>query len=65
MTGKNSKFSVRKFDGDDQYSYAVFKMEDVRGLGGVIFWGEAKPLVCGLSRQEAKYYKQKFISGDI
>jgi hypothetical protein len=54
------KYSVRKFDGDDRYSWAVFKKEDLKGLQlGVIFYGQAQPIVCGCSRDEANYHKEK------
>lgn len=52
--------SIRKFDGDDSYSYAVFHTKDIQKYkGNVIFWGEATPLVSGLSRREAEYYKKE------
>lgn len=54
-----SKYAVRKFDGDDRYSWAVFKKEDLKGLqSGVIFYGQAQPTVSGCSRDEANYYKK-------
>lgn len=54
------KFVIRKFDGDDSYSYAVFRAEDLKGLprGGPIFFGQAKPLFCGLDRNQAAHYKK-------
>ena len=52
------KYTTRKYDGDDQFSWAVFKSEDVKGTRGVVFYGQAKPIVCGLSRGEAKYQKE-------
>ena len=45
-----NKWTIRKYDGDDQYSWAVFRMKDVKGMGNQIFYGEATPLVCGESR---------------
>jgi len=53
-----AKYSVKKYDGDDIYSYAVFRSKDVKGKGNVIFYGEATPIVSGLSRQEALYHKK-------
>lgn len=54
------KYSIKKFNGDDSYSWAVFRAEDVRGLRSPIFMGEARPLINGLSRMDATYYKKKF-----
>lgn len=54
------KLTVRKFNGDDEYSWAVFRAKDVKGLGrGVVFYGQATPIVSGCSRREASYYKRK------
>ena len=54
------KFAVRKFDGDDSYSWAVFMKTDLpKGHRGVVFWGDAPPVICGLSRAEAIYHKQR------
>lgn len=57
------KLTVKKFDGDDSYSWAVFKAEDVRGIRGVVFYGQARPLVSGCSRAEANYHKNKLEEG--
>ena len=54
------KFATRKFDGDSQYSWAVFKAAEVKGRRGIIFYGDAEPIVTGLSKREADYYKQNF-----
>lgn len=54
------KLTTRKFNGDDQYSWAVFKSQDIKGIKGTIFYGQAKPLVSGCSKREAEYYKKKF-----
>jgi hypothetical protein len=51
------KFSIRKFDGDDIYSWAVFYAKDVKGMRGPIFYGQAKPVMCGMSRTEAGYQR--------
>lgn len=53
--------TIRKFDGDDRLSWAVFKKRDLpKGRKGVIFHGEARPIVSGLGRSEAEFYKKKF-----
>jgi hypothetical protein len=55
------KFSLRKYNGDDAYSWAVFRSEDLRGLGrGPIFYGQATPIVAGCSKREALSYKRQF-----
>ena len=54
------KFAIRKFDGDTAYSYAVFRADAVKGTRGIVFYGDADPIVTGLTRREADYYKQKF-----
>lgn len=63
MAVKSNKFTIKKFDGDDAGSYAVFRKEDVKGKGSIIFWGEAQPIVCGLTRREAEYYRSRCDAG--
>lgn len=51
------RYAVRKYDGDDQYSWAVFKRSDLpKGHRGIVFRGEATPVVSGCGRSEAGYY---------
>lgn len=52
-----SRFRILKFNGDDSYSWAVFKSDDVKGMRSPIFYGMATPVVSGLSRSEANYHK--------
>lgn len=54
-----SKYVVKRFEGDDLYSWAVFYRSDVQGKGNIIFWNQARPIISGLSRREAGYYKEK------
>lgn len=49
------KYTYRKYDGDDRYSYAIFLATDVKGKNRVIFYGEAKPIVNGCSLTEARW----------
>jgi len=49
-----NKFTIKKYDGDDVYSYAVFNSKDVKGMGTIIFHGQARPIVCGLCRYSAR-----------
>ena len=53
------QYVVRKYDGDDVYSYAVFRANDVKGLGSQIFYGDARPVYCGLGRDMANFYKDQ------
>jgi len=55
-----SKFRVMKFDGDDCYSYAVFRVADVKGLRSPVFYGQAKPLVSGCGKSEADTYNRDY-----
>ena len=52
-------YTIKKFNGDDNYSWAVFRAADVRGMRSPIFPGDARPVVSGLSRGEAKYHKRQ------
>ena len=54
------KYTIKKFNGDDQYSWAVFRAQDVKGMRSPIFYGQAKPVVSGCSRMEANGYKRRF-----
>ena len=55
---KPGQFTTRKFDGDDSYSWAVFRKEDLpSGHRGIVFYGQARPVVSGLSRQGARYHR--------
>ena len=53
-----NKYSIKKFNGDDQYSWAVFRAQDVKGMRSPIFLGDARPVVSGLDRSEAQYHKR-------
>jgi|TARA_R110001599_G_scaffold255307_1_gene455423 hypothetical protein len=48
------KLVIRKYDGDDSYSWAVFHKSDLpKGSRGPVFYGQARPIACGLSRSQA------------
>jgi hypothetical protein len=50
-----AKHTARKFEGDDSYSWAVFRASDIpKGRRGVLFWEDAKPVISGMSRDEAQ-----------
>ena len=52
------KYSIKKFNGDDQYSWAVFRAQDVKGMRSPIFYGQARPVMSGLTRSDAQYHKK-------
>ena len=52
-------YTIKKFNGDDQYSWAVFRKADVKGMRGPIFYGQARPVMNGLSRSEAQYQRDR------
>jgi len=53
------KLSIKKFNGDDKYSWAVFYADHVRGIKGPLMLGDAQPIVSGLTRNEASYHKRQ------
>ena len=56
------KLVIRKFNGDDSYSWAVFKKEDLpKGHRGIVFLGEARPVVSGLDRTQANGYRRRLM----
>ena len=54
-----TKYTIKKFMGDDQDSWAVFRAEDVKGMRSPIFLGDARPVMSGLTRSDAQYHKQQ------
>ena len=54
------KFSIKKYMGDDSYSWAVFRAQDVKGMRSPICNPHIRPVVCGCSRMEANGYKKRF-----
>jgi hypothetical protein len=56
------KLRVMKFDGDDMYSYAVFRAADVKGMRSPIFAGQARPVRCGMGKQQADAYKARMLA---
>jgi hypothetical protein len=53
------KYSIKKFNGDDIYSWAVFRAADVKGMRSPIFYGDAEPVMSGMDRNEARYQKTR------
>jgi hypothetical protein len=56
------KYSIKKFNGDDIYSWAVFRAQDVKGMRSPIFCGDAQPVMSGMDRNEARYQKTRLES---
>ena len=56
------RYFVRKYEGDDDLSWAVFRNlpPRLRRLKIVTADFHVHPVVCGLSRREADYYRNKF-----
>jgi len=53
------KYTIKKFNGDDQYSWAVFRKADVKGMRSPIFYGQATPIINGLDQYEARYHRDR------
>ena len=53
------EYSIKKFNGDDIYSWAVFRAQDVKGMRSPIFFGQAQPVMSGMDRNEARYQKTR------
>ena len=56
------KYRVLKYNGDDIYSWAVFRAQDVKGMRSPIFYGDAEPVMSGMDRNEARYQKTRLES---
>mgnify|MGYP003656751436 CR=1 FL=1 len=53
------KYTIRKYDGDDRYSWAVFRNSDLpKCHQGVVLYGEATPVVSGLDQGQAQSYRR-------
>lgn len=53
------KYTTRKYNGDDRYSWAVFLARDVRGTRGPVALGYAQPVVSGLTQDQARWYRNR------
>jgi len=53
------KYTIKKYMGDDSYSWAVFRAGDVKGMRSPICDPFVRPVVSGLDRSEAKYHKSQ------
>jgi hypothetical protein len=56
------KYSIKKYNGDDRYSHAIFYAEDVKGMRSPIFLGQARPIISGLDLYEARSRKKRLES---
>ena len=57
-----TKYTIKKFNGDSSYAWAVFRAQDVRGMRSPIFYGDARPVMSGLTRSDAQYHKKQLES---
>ena len=53
-----TKYTIKKFMGDDQYSWAVFRAQDVKGMRSPICDPFISPVMSGLTRADAQYHKK-------
>ena len=53
------KYSIKKFMGDDRYSWAVFRAADVKGMRSPICDPYIRPVMSGMDRNEARYQKTR------
>lgn len=51
---KGGIYTIKKYDGDDRYSWAVFKKADLKGASNPVLYGEATPVDSGLDRSVAQ-----------
>lgn len=62
---KAKKYTIRKYNGDDLYSWAVFRKDSIpKGHRGVVFYGQAEPILCGLGKREAENYRDQYARRD-
>lgn len=52
------KYTIKKFMGDDSYSWAVFRAQDVKGMRSPICDPFIRPAVSGLTRADAQYHRK-------
>jgi len=58
------KFTVRKWQDNDRFAWAVFKSTDIpKGHKGVVPDEMATPIVCNCSRKEADASRRLLLSG--
>ena len=50
-------YTIKKFMGDDQYSWAVFRSKDVKGMRSPICDPYIQPVMSGMDRREAAYQR--------
>lgn len=54
-----TKYSIKKYMGNDSYSWAVFRAGDVKGMRSPICDPFVRPVISGLDRSEAGYHKRQ------
>ena len=53
------RYTIKKYMGNDSYSWAVFRAGDVKGTRSPICDPFVRPVVSGLTRSDAKYHKSQ------
>jgi hypothetical protein len=53
------QYTTRKYNGDDIYSWAVFRTADVKGMRSPIFMGQARPVAAGMDMYSARWQAKK------
>lgn len=56
------KYTIKKYMGDDSYSWAVFRAADVKGMRSPICDPFIRPAMSGLTRSDAQYHKRQLES---
>lgn len=62
-SNSKKKFRAVKYDGDDMYSWAIFKTVDIKGLRSPISGlSKIKPIISGLDRRDAQMRRDELES---
>ena len=56
---KAKKYTTRKYDGGDAYTWAIFRSADVKGTRDFICYGQARPVSTGMNQSEARHQCDK------
>jgi hypothetical protein len=53
------KYIIKKFNGDDETSWAIFRAQDVKEMRSTIVLGDACPVMRDLDRFMAEYNRDR------
>ena len=59
MATDTRRFTIRKYEGDHEYAWAVFRKADIKGIRGIVMAFQAWPVVSGCAKREAEYYRNQ------